>query len=168
MLLSSWSVTSTDRAPNTEQVIAAWPRPGQARPQPSASHLHICPIQDIFFLSREKIKEMKLTIDISSTLQIGAIRKINPSPDSCLLLMIRPTIAPPLFPLLDRRQETTSQQDKMPDYVNQNDDTREHKLPHVSLLSLRSLLRILSLIHPHQESSSQYIRRQSRIEVLDI
>ena len=69
---------------------------------------------------------MKLTIDISSTLQIGAIRKINPSPDSCLLLMIRPTIAPPLFPLLDRRQETTSQQDKMPDYVNQNDDTREH------------------------------------------
>ena len=63
---------------------------------------------------------MKLTIDISSTLQIGAIRKINPSPDSCLLLMIRPTIAPPLFPLLDRRQETTSQQD--------NDDTREHKI----------------------------------------
>ena len=71
---------------------------------------------------------MKLTIDISSTLQIGAIRKINPSPDSCLLLMIRPTIAPPLFPLLDRRQETTSQQDKMPDYVNQNDDTREHEI----------------------------------------
>ena len=70
---------------------------------------------------------MKLTIDISPTLQIESIRKINPSPDSCLLL-IRPTIAPPLFPLLDRRQETASQQDKMPDYVNENDDTREHKI----------------------------------------
>ena len=34
--------TGTERAPNIEQVIAAWPRPGQARPQPSASHLHIC------------------------------------------------------------------------------------------------------------------------------
>ena len=96
---------------------------------------------------------MKLTIDISPTLRIESIRKINPSPDLCLLLLIRPTIAPPLFPLLDRRQETTSQQDKMPDYFNQNDDTREHKLPHVSLLSLRSLLRLLSLLHPHQESS---------------
>ena len=64
---------------------------------------------------------MKLTIDISPTLQIESIRKINPSPDL-------PTIAPPLFPLLDRRQETASQQDKMPDYVNENDDTREHKI----------------------------------------
>ena len=34
--------TGTERAPNIEQVIAAWPRPGQARPQSSASHLHIC------------------------------------------------------------------------------------------------------------------------------
>ena len=71
---------------------------------------------------------MKLTIDISPTLQIESIRKINPSPDLCLLLLIRPTIAPPLFPLLDRRQETASQQDKMPDYVNENNDTREHKI----------------------------------------
>ena len=71
---------------------------------------------------------MKLTIDISPTLQIESIRKINPSPDLCLLLLIKPTIAPPLFPLLDRRQETASQQDKMPDYVNENDDTREHKI----------------------------------------
>ena len=46
--------TGTERAPNIEQVIAAWPRPGQARPQPSASHLHICIIlRHLFPLTRE-------------------------------------------------------------------------------------------------------------------
>ena len=61
-------VTGTDRAPNIEQVTVAWPRPGQAGPGQTPPFC-LQPPLDTFFLPREKIKEMKLTIDISSALQ---------------------------------------------------------------------------------------------------